>query len=115
MRILVVLSLTTVRGARAALRGFKARTLGLLSLACLLAAVPATAQVNYAVSGNTAYVTSSPNAAGAIVINSAYNGYTVTSIGDFAFSGCTNLTRVTIPNSVISIGPQAFGNCTALT
>ena len=44
---LVVLSLPTVPGARAAVRGFKARTLGLLALACLLAAVPATAQVNY--------------------------------------------------------------------
>ena len=85
-----------------------------LTLACLLVAAPATAQVNYAVSGSTAYVTSSPNASGAIVINSAYEGKTVTSIGDYAFSGCTNLTSVTIPNSVISIGQQAFGNCTAL-
>jgi hypothetical protein len=77
--------------------------------------MPATAQVNYAVSGNTAYVTSSPNASGAIVINSAYEGKTVTSIGDYAFSDCTNLTSVMIPDSVISIGQQAFGNCTALT
>jgi len=57
---LVVLSLPTVPGARAAVRGFKARTLGLLTLACLLAAAPATAQVNYGVSGSTAYVTRSP-------------------------------------------------------
>jgi hypothetical protein len=110
----VVLSLATVPGVRAAVRGFTARTLGLVALACLLAAAPATAQVNYAVSGNTAYVTSSPNASGAIVINSAYEGKTVTSIGDYAFSDCTNLTSVSIPNSVISIGQQAFGNCTAL-
>ena len=45
----------------------------LLTLACLLAA-PATAQVNYAVSGGTAYVTSSPNASGNIVIASTYQG-----------------------------------------
>ena len=44
---LVVLSLATVPGVRAAVRGFTARTLGLLALACLLAAAPATAQVNY--------------------------------------------------------------------
>src|SRR5438094_346493 len=44
--------------------GFKARALGLLTLACLLVAPPATAQVNYAVSGNTAYVAYSPNASG---------------------------------------------------
>src|SRR2546425_5405338 len=100
---LVVLSLPTVPGGRAAVRGFKARTLGLLTLACLLVAAPATAQVNYAVSGSTAYVTTSPNASGDIVIASTYNGYPVTSIGQGAFQNCS-LTSVTIPNSVTSIG-----------
>jgi len=67
--------------------GFKARTLvpGLLTLACLLVAAPATAQVNYAVSGGTAYVASSPNASGDIVIASTFNGYPVTSIQNYAF------------------------------
>src|SRR6266536_2102251 len=100
---LVVLRLATVPGARAAIREFKARTLGLLTLACLLVAAPATAQVNYAISGNTAYVASSPNASGNIVIASTYNGYPVTSIGAYAFPGCTNLPRVTIPNSVTNM------------
>src|SRR2546425_1771926 len=80
---------------------------GLLTLACLLVAAPATAQVNYAVSGNTAYVAYSPNASGDVVIASTYNGYPVTSIGDNAFIG-TGLTSVTIPNSVTSIGQYAF-------
>ena len=37
--------------------------------------------------------------------------YSVTSIGDFAFSECSGLTSVTIPNSVTSIGDWAFDCC----
>jgi hypothetical protein len=39
----------------------------------------------------------------------------VTSIGGGAFFACSALTTVTIGNSVTSIGQQAFNNCTALT
>ena len=39
----------------------------------------------------------------------------VTTIGDYAFSGCTALTSINIPNSVKTIGVRAFSTCTALT
>ena len=39
----------------------------------------------------------------------------VTSIGGSAFSYCTGLTSITIPDSVTSIGDSAFSNCTGLT
>lgn len=39
----------------------------------------------------------------------------VTSIGDGAFSGCTGLTSITIPEEVTSIGKSAFSGCAGLT
>ena len=41
--------------------------------------------------------------------------YSVTSIGDYAFRGCSGLTSVTIGNRVTSIGEEAFYGCTGLT
>lgn len=50
-----------------------------------------------------------------VVIPSTIEGKRVTSIGDSAFYGCSNLTDITIPNSVTRIGDSAFIYCDGLT
>lgn len=65
--------------------------------------------------GNTSYNSYS----GSVIIPEkfTYEGveYSVTSIGNEAFSSCSTLTSVTIPNSVTIIGNKAFSGCSGLT
>ena len=51
---------------------------------------------------------------GDVVIPSKVANLSVTSIGDSAFRGCSELKSVTIPNSVTSIGDDAFWACSDL-
>ena len=75
---------------------------------------------NLVLKAKTAEVTSNPSYYSSDVIipkTVTYGGkeYSVTSIGGYAFSSCSGLTSVTIPNSVSSIGLGAFRDCSGLT
>lgn len=78
--------------------------------------------IYYIIDGTNATVTSPPSNnkyIGEVAIPSSvtYNGktFSVTSIGDYAFYGCSSLTSITIPSSVTSIGEWAFNGCDVLT
>ena len=57
----------------------------------------------------------SPKPTGAVTIPSALGGKPVTSIGDYAFKGCSELTEVTIPSGITSIGNSTFSGCRDLS
>ena len=77
--------------------------------------------IYYELNGKTQTATvksKSPKYSGDITIPASvdYDGttYSVTSIGSSAFSGCTGLSFITIPESVESIGREAFQWCSSL-
>ena len=98
-----------------------------LMLAVLLSALSASAYAfkvdgiayNKNGDGKSVYVAYGGDYTGPVTIPErvTYDGatYSVTTIGDYAFSDCTGLTSVTIPSSVTSIGKSAFSGCTGLT
>ena len=50
-----------------------------------------------------------------LVVPATLEGKAVTAIGEKAFEYCSNVTSVTLPNSIVSIGTRAFAGCSNLT
>jgi hypothetical protein len=71
-------------------------------------------QFSYTTNNGAITLTGYTGPGGAVAIPSTINGLPLTGIGDDAFDDCTNLTSVTIPDSVTSIGDDAFYGCAAL-
>ena len=72
-------------------------------------------KLTYSISGDEVTITDCDTSATSVTIPETIDGYPVTSIGEKAFSGCTGLTSITIPDGVTSIGSSAFSGCTGLT
>ena len=64
----------------------------------------------YAFAANT-----SSNPVSELVSVTFANNSNLTTIDDYAFSACINLSNITIPNSVTSIGASAFADCYNIT
>ncbi len=79
--------------------------------------------IYYNISGSEVSVTYekifSPSYLGSITIPEtvSYNSvtYSVTSIGEYSFYNCAELTEVTIGDNISSVGTSAFEGCTELT
>lgn len=96
--------------------------LSLLPTGAIQGTVNAAETVAYAVEGGNIYfdpatetITDCDTTVTSAVIPAEINGVPVTYIGFCAFLDCTDMTSVTIPDSVTSIGITAFGWCDSLT
>lgn len=67
-------------------------------------------------SPETIEITAYPSSeAGELDVPATFAGLSVTSIGADAFDGCTQLTRISLPDSITTIGDSAFYECGGLT
>ncbi|MGN0172149.1 MAG: leucine-rich repeat protein [Acutalibacteraceae bacterium] len=66
-------------------------------------------------SDSTAQISRYSGTTSNLIIPDTIDGHSITSIGGWAFYGCSSLTSVTIPGSVTSIGEYAFYGCSSLT
>jgi hypothetical protein len=96
--------------------GFLLTTVLMLVLFAVSASAATEGYYTYEVKNGEATITDvDTSISGNVTIPSKLGGYSVTSIGDKAFSYCESLTSVTIPDSVITIGYRTFVWCRNLT
>ncbi len=65
--------------------------------------------------GNSVSIKKYKGSGGAVEIPAEIEGKKVTSIGVFAFNGCSGITSIEIPNSVTSFMGGAFNGCSGIT
>ena len=68
----------------------------------------------YAVSNSEACIVHVSPTEGELIVPPALGGYLVVGIEDGAFSGCSELAALTIPDSVTSVGADVFAGCDGL-
>src|SRR5665213_2611288 len=90
------------------------RTWAVIFALVLLAAPAAEAQFSVAISGGEVTITRYTGPRGAVAIPDTISNLPVTTIGEQAFYGNTNVTSVTMSNSVTSIQVDAFDYCSSL-
>lgn len=65
--------------------------------------------------GDNQYITSGALDLSGTITDAAGTPYTITTIGEEAFTGCESLTSITLPDGVTTIGEGAFWQCPNLT
>lgn len=68
----------------------------------------------YTVSGDSATITGVDDISGGVEVPDTLDGYTVTALGEGAFSASENITAVSLPNTIRSIGSMCFAYSTSI-
>jgi len=79
--------------------------------------VPGTEGLTVALSGDGTYyiITGYTGSSTTVNINPSYKHLPIKEIAASAFSGCSTITSITLPESITTIGASAFSGCSSLT